>query len=86
MRECIMCGEWERNSHWFTSASELHLRVPAFFYTAVYLNRLYNTAKNASHFPLNNKQCTGLHSAVNKMWHTIWGGKINYATNKNFKN
>jgi len=31
MRECIMCGEWERSNDWLASASELHLRVPAFF-------------------------------------------------------
>ena len=56
------------------------------FCTAVYLNRLYNTATNSSHFPLNNKQCIGLHSAVNKTWHIIWECKINCATYKSSKN
>lgn len=67
-------------SQWITFACT---RV---FCTAVYLNKLYNTAKKSSHFPLNNKQCIGLLSAVNKMWHIIWESKINSVTNKSSKN
>jgi hypothetical protein len=67
-------------SQWITFACT---RV---FCTAFYLNRLYSTAKNSSHFPLNNNQCIGSHSAVDVMWHIIWEGKINYATNKSSRN